>query len=240
MIWVDAIQSVLSLAPGAIAIWMVGVEPSLDNLWPLALIAVFGILGAVADVLRWVFTRYRITATEVQRRSGVFVRRYRSVRRDRIRSVDTHAKLRHRLARLRVVTIGAGQQASAGEAALAIDALTKADAEQLRRNLLRERPATREPIRAGNSPGQEDAAGKGEPDAGEVYARLRPWWVVYNVFSIWAYVMAAGILWAIFWLTSTFGLNLIGLVTGATDWRALGWPRTIALVALGAGIIGAV
>ena len=233
MIWVDLVQSLLSLAPGAIAIGLLGVDPSPGTVWPLAVIALLGIVGAVNDAARWVFTRYRVTDTEVQRRSGVIIRRYRSVRRERIRSVDTHAKLRHRLAGLRVVAIGAGQQVTANEAAFDLNALAKTDAFALRRRLMQERagPGT------DRTKGEDAIEGAGST---EVFARFRAWWVAYNVFSIWAYLMATAVLWGAFWIAATFGVDLVGVVSGLADWRELGWVRTIAVGALATGIIGAV
>lgn len=236
VIWVDLAISVSSVLPSVIAVAIVGVQPSLSTLWPLALVALFGVAGAVADTVRWAFTRYRVTDTEIERQTGVLVRRHRSVRCERIRSVDTHAKLRHRVAGLRVVTIGAGQQAGAGEAALFLDALSKDDAAQLRWELL-EGPhrADDEGLPAGAIASTQHA----ERD-GEVFATLRPWWVFYNIFSIWAYLMAAGLLWGLFWLASTFGIDLFGLVSEATDWQSLGWLGIIVTVLIVGGVIGAI
>lgn len=231
VIWVDLAQTLLSLSPGVVAFF--GVEASLPSLWPLALVALFGGLGAVADIVRWAFTHYRFTvvadgkgegAAGIERRTGVFVRRHRTVQLDRIRSVDTYAKLRHRVAGLRVVTVGAGQQTGAGEAALVLDALSKADAARLRRELLGlPEAATPDP----------------EPDT-EVFATLRPWWVVYNMFSVWAYLMAAGVLWGLFWLVSTFGVDLLDAARRAADWDALGWLGITAVALVGGGAVGAI
>lgn len=245
VIWVDLAQSVLSLLPGVIAIYLFGIEPSFGTIWPFLLIAAWGVIGAIADVIRWLFTRYRITETEVERRTGVFVRRHRSVRRDRIRSVDTHAKLRHRVAGLRVVTIGAGQQANAGEAAFVLDALTRPDAELLRRLLLREQDVA---VAASVVGAATDATGAAETTAEraelrndvEVLATLRPWWVVYNMFSIWAYLTAAGLLWGAFWLASTFGINLFDLASRFVNWNEIGWFGTVVIALIGGGIIGAI
>ncbi|WP_150463266.1 PH domain-containing protein [Nesterenkonia ebinurensis] len=231
VIWVDLAQAVLSLAPGVIAIWIVGVTPSVGNLWPLALIAFLGLVGAIGDALRWLFTTYRLTDTEVQRRTGVFVRRSRAVRRDRIRSVDAHAKLRHRLVGLRVVAIGAGQQTSAGEAAFTLDALTRSDAESLRDELL---GAEHVVVPA-------DGTDQADPVAGvEPFARFRPWWVIYNMFTIWAYLTAAGLLWVAFWLTSTFGINLVSFIGDTASDQGLGLGATIAIIAIGAGALGVI
>lgn len=255
MIWVDVAQSVLALTPGAFAVWVLGVEPGDGGWWPLIAIAAFGVLGAVSDAVRWVFTRYRVTEEHVEARTGIFVRSYRSVRRDRIRSVDVEAKLRHRLAGLRVVTIGAGQQSAAGEAALALDAVLAEDADELRHLLLRRRPAPvafvddarpGDPVQPGDG-GEPDDGGAGSDDESgadgeeQVFARLRPRWVVYNVFSIWAYILALGLLWGGHWLGTTVGIDAAGFVVGALDWQSLGWVRTagIAVAAVGAfGVVG--
>ncbi|RSN54167.1 hypothetical protein DMH08_26860, partial [Actinomadura sp. WAC 06369] len=137
--WVDLARSLLSLLPAVLSVSVFGVDPGSGGTWPLFGIAAVGVIRAAADALRWTFTRYRITPTHVELRTGALRRVHRSIRRDRIRSVDTEARLRHRLAGLRVVKIGAGQQAAAGESALALDAVSPADARALRRLLL---PAT--------------------------------------------------------------------------------------------------
>ncbi|MFE7138467.1 PH domain-containing protein [Streptomyces sp. NPDC057644] len=136
VIWVDLARSVLSLLPAVLAVAVVGVDPGAGEMWPLIGIAAAGVLGALADALRWVFTRYRITASHVELRTGVLVRVRRSIQRNRIRSVDIEAKPRHRLAGLRVVKIGAGQQAAAGDSALSLDAVGTAAARALRDHLI--------------------------------------------------------------------------------------------------------
>lgn len=242
---VDFAKSVIAVLPGVLAIAVFGVAPTLEALWPFAAIAAWGVLSAIADIVRWLFTRYRITPTEIERRTGLLVRRHRSVRRDRIRSVDSHAKLRHRIAGLRVVTIGAGQQAAAGEAAFLLDALTRADAEQLRAELLRECPAADVAVdpaaQNADSADAADSAGAAElPQRVEVLARFRPWWVVYNMFSVWAYLMAIGLLWGAFWLGQTFGLDLIELTGRVIDWEGIGWQGALLVGLVGGGLIGAV
>lgn len=248
MIWVDACQALLSLTPTALAVGVFGVSASWGSLWPVVVVAVFGVIGAVTDALRWVFTRYRVTSGYVERRTGVFVRRYRSVRRDRIRSVDATAKLRHRLAGLRVITIGAGQQTNAGESAFVLDAILKADAEQLRHQLLWGSSRTAS-VDAGADTGDDDEPGvvpateetAHEPGAdGEIFARLRPRWVVYNVMGVWAFFMAGGLLWGGFWIASALGLDVAGFLAGIADWEALGWGWTIAIAVTVTGAIGAV
>lgn len=232
VIWVDAIRVVVSVLPAGIAVVVVGVDVSLSALWPVIAIAVIGVIGAANDVLRWVKTRYRVTDEYVERRTGLLVRKYRSIRRDRIRSVDAQAKLRHRLARLRKVTIGAGQQSAAMESALSLDAVSRDTAEWLRTELLLRR----------RGPGHQPASAEDMPaaDVGDVYARIRWSWIGYNLFNVWAYVMAIGLLWGAFWLGQTFGLDPGGFVVGLADWDALGWGWTIAVAAVVVGVIGVI
>ncbi|WP_159498338.1 PH domain-containing protein [Microbacterium sp. 18062] len=236
VIWVDLAVSALSVLPGALAILVFGVEPDAGMMWPLIGIAAFGVVGGIGDIVRWAFTRYRVTPTEIEGRSGVLVRRRRSVRRDRIRSVDTHARLRHRLAGLRVVTIGAGQQTGSGEAALHLDALSVADAADLRRELLADRP--QQETTAGDQIGVDPALET--PEQVRVLATFRPWWVVYNMFSVWAYLLAAGVLWGLAWLLSTFGIDLLELASSVIDGDELGWAGIAVLALVGGGLFGAV
>ena len=317
MIWVDALQTLVSVAPGILAITVFGVEPDLGSVWPFVAVAVFGVIGAVSDAVRWVFTRYRVSENYVERRTGVLVRQYRSVRRDRIRSVDVEARLRHRLSGLRIVRIGAGQQSAAGEAAFDLDAVLAAEAEQLQRILLRDRrrrpaapstddtargssantssavtagtstvtttgstdsaatagpAAAAEPVGDTRSPDPEhpehpedgehpehaedaedaeDAASlrtSAEPDdepvetrPAHVMARLQPRWVIYNLFNIWALVLAAGVLWGGFWLASTFNLDIATFGANLVNWDQLA-PTSRMGVALGlvavVGVVG--
>src|SRR5690625_4160656 len=137
IIWVDLVISILSVLPAVVAIWVFDVDATGGQIWPLVGLAAFGLIGAIFDVLRWIFTRFRITARHVELKTGVVMRQHRSIQRDRIRSVDVEAKLRHRLASMRVVNIGAGQQTAAGESALSLDALSTDDALALQNSLLR-------------------------------------------------------------------------------------------------------
>jgi len=229
MIAVDLARSLLSLSPTAVAVGVFGVEASWASLWPLLLVGAFGVIGAARDALRWAFTRYRVTGGYVERRTGVLVRRYRSVRRDRIRSVDTTARLRHRLAGLRIVLVGAGQQLSAGESALALDAVSRRDAERLRALMLH-----------GSAPVDDGAGSPAAASAEHELARFRPWWVVYNVASLWSFVTAAGLLSGAYWLLTGFGLDPVGWVTGLLPWESLGRPGTIAVGVVLVFAVGAV
>lgn len=236
VVWVDLAQSIVSVLPGVIAIVVFDVPFSWNAMWPLIMIAVFGVTGGIGDMVRWAFTRFRVTAHEIERSTGVFVRRRRRVQRDRIRSVDTHAKLRHRIAGLRVVTIGAGQQSVTGESAFLLDSLTKQDAAALRARLL---AVEAQPAADAGAAPEGASAPVESAESEEVFATFRPWWVVYNMFSIWAYLTAAGLLWGLFWLLSTIGVDLFRIASETAERFELDW-RGIALVGLiGGGLFGA-
>lgn len=211
MILVDALKLALSLAPAAIALGGFGVEPTLSNTWPLALILMFGVISSARDVVRWITTRYRVTETHVERRTGLFVRTYRSIPRERIRSVEAEARLRHKLFRLRMVKIGAGQQNTSGESALLLDAISRRTALHLREQLL-------------EHPGAE------QPEPEHVLQDVRYHWVIYNIFDSWTYVVAAGALWAGYLLLTTFNVDPLPLVRRVVDWEVVGWGWTIVTV----------
>ncbi|MEB4613114.1 PH domain-containing protein [Leucobacter sp. M11] len=246
VIWVDAALSALAVLPAVIAVRCFGVAPTLTNLWPFLAVIGLGVVAGITDLIRWRFTRFRVTAQEVERQTGLIVRRHRRVPRDRIRSVDTSAKLRHRLAGLRVVTLGAGQQTTSGEEALALDALSRAEAVRLRALLLGERradpggvPVSRPapvPDRTGAAPRPPTVTGEAEE---LVFARFRPAWVFYNCFTIWGYLMAAGLLWGSHWFASSFGVDLFSLILGGLRAERLGWIPTVLLILVGAGLLGA-
>ncbi|WP_083460069.1 PH domain-containing protein [Jiangella muralis] len=232
VVWVDTAKTVLSMVPAGVAIAFFGAELSWGTMGPILVATAVGVLGGLADLLRWVKTRYRITDEHVERRTGLLVRQHRSIRRDRIRSVDTSAKFRHRLTGLRVVTVGAGQHSATGESALTLDAVRVEIAERLRQELLYGGPVERtDAAEAEPAPAPRDE---------QVYARLQRSWVFYNVFSVWAFFMAAGLLWGTYWALRMFGLDLRGFVEGLADWDAVGTGWTVAIAVATVGVIGVV
>ncbi|GAA4016498.1 PH domain-containing protein [Allokutzneria multivorans] len=109
--------------------------------WETAVaLGVSGSLIAYAMV-RWLTTRYRVTAKHVELHTGWLVKKHRQVARDRLRTVDLKASVPHRLVGLSVVRLGTGRQDSGTEDELTLNAITKAQAEALRLTLLRREPA---------------------------------------------------------------------------------------------------
>lgn len=221
MIAVDVVRTLVSLAPSLVAFVLLDVSVGPGTAGALIALAVFGAGGALLDAVRWVTTRYRLTDDHLERSTGLLVRRYRRIRRERIRSVDVDARLRHRVAGLRVVLVGAGQQSAASESALSLDAVRRADAEVLRNRLLDEERSRR--------------------DDGEVLQTFRLWWIVFNVVGVWSLLLAAGVLWGGGVFLSAFGLDPFGWAAELVGWGGLGWVQRSVLVVgamFGVGIVG--
>ncbi|GAA4926493.1 PH domain-containing protein [Nesterenkonia rhizosphaerae] len=240
IIWADLAISVLSVLPAAAAIVFFDGDTTGGQLWPLIGLAVVGVVGAIFDVMRWTYTRFRITETFVELKTGVIWRQHRSIQRDRIRSVDTAAKLRHRLARMRVVNIGAGQQAATGESALSLDALSAADALALQNELHKDAALPGDTSETTSDDGHQSPAAQHCNEPVRVLARFEPSWFIYNMFNIWAYVLALGLGWGSLWLVSSVGFDLYGFLARLLDWESIGLAGSVLIAVVGVGAFGAV
>ena len=133
MLVVHPVASGIRLLPAFAVVLLTGREGDLTHVWiSLAAAAMIVIFG----VLRWRFTQYRITPDRVELHSGWLRRQRRSVPRDRIRTVDLTARLEHRIFGLSVVKIGSATGGTGEHAGLALDAVSKVEADRLRRELL--------------------------------------------------------------------------------------------------------
>lgn len=117
-----------------VAIALIGISRSDTKFWPIILpLAVFGPL--VLGALPWLTTHYRLTATQIQVRSGVLNKTTSTAPLDRVRSVDLEASLLHRVLGLQKVQIGTGVD----DDRITLDALAAPDAQALRTTLLTRR-----------------------------------------------------------------------------------------------------
>jgi putative membrane protein len=139
--------------------------------WTVAVLA----LSVVVGVARWFTTSYRIEADpesgQVQLRAGLLQRKVLSVPLNRIRSVQTDARLLHRLLGLAVLRVSTGQEARA-EHGFELDAVRVDQVPRLRAILLAESP-------------QPAEAPTAEPEASStVLARWQPSWLRYAPLSL--------------------------------------------------------
>ncbi|GAA3937773.1 PH domain-containing protein [Actinoplanes auranticolor] len=213
VVHLDVIRVVISLATG-----YAGTVVRDDPVWPLIAGAGFGLVGALLDLNRWRTTRYRITAERVEMRSGWLARKHKTVARDRIRSVDSSARLLQRLLGLRSVHIGSGESGSS----FALDALDHQHATRLERELMPGRAT--EPT--------ADAAPSPEPDPETVIARLRAGWVPWNIVTVWSVFAVAGPLIGLHFALRPFGVDLIDLGGRLLNWesRAVVWNVILVLL----------
>jgi putative membrane protein len=187
--------------------------------------AVFVLIGAV----RWYTVRYRVNPERVELRSGLLRREQRSVRRDRVRTVDLRASPVHRLFGLTVVEIGTGSGTSR-EGRLSLDAVTAAEGERLRRELLdRSSDPVASPVKA--TPHAEVPA---EPPV----AQLALSWLRFAPLTASGLVALGAVAGTAFKITSDAGVNLLDPATlhAASDQlRVL--PLWAAVAVLVAGVL---
>ncbi|MGV0624362.1 PH domain-containing protein [Mycolicibacter minnesotensis] len=169
MLLVHPLHEVLRELPLLIAVLVFG--SATDNkAWVPALLGMIAALG----VTRWFTTSYRIEpdpeAGRLQLRSGLLRRKSLSVPRNRIRSVETDARVLHRLLGLTVLRVSTGQQA-AGDDVFELDAVESAQVPLLRATLL---------AHTGQPAGSAGAA----PAPATVLARWQPSWLRYSPLSL--------------------------------------------------------
>lgn len=182
MLAVHPIQELLRGSPALIALLLLGHDKANGDYWTLAAIVVVLALG----VARWLTTTYRITGRHVQVRRGILKRSVVSAPRDRIRSVDLTSHWLHRLLGLARVTVGTGIS-DRKDNGLKLDALTVAQAESLREQLLHGGsapvvlPSARTP--AGRTTKVPRASRDEAVDPG-VLATWSPGWIRYGPLSL--------------------------------------------------------
>jgi putative membrane protein len=176
--------------------------------------------GLVGDWLRWTKTRYRLSADRLEMHTGVFVRKQRSLPRDRIRSVDISAGLLLRICGLAKVEIGTGEHVDKDETSLELDAVSRAEADRLRRELLDRSPS--------------EAANDG------VLAELDRRWVWYAPLSVEAFVLGSGAFGGVLSVAELFGVEADILTWTYNLLDSMPLAVAILVVAAAGGVVGAV
>jgi putative membrane protein len=148
-------------------------------------------LAVFADLMRWRHTAYRITDERVELRYAWVLHKLRSVPRDRVRTVDLTADPVQRVFGVAKVKIGTGQQTSE-HSHLTLDPVGKAEAEALRRELLRR---------------AEGAAGTVAAPEGDAIATLDWRWLRYAPLAMTTPVLGAAAFGAVMQVSEWFGLE---------------------------------
>lgn len=173
-VWADAAGSTLLMVPVAIVVTVVLALTPLNWWWamlPIPATVAFLVGATYLDLLRLRAVRYRVTDERMEMRSGLIAKAYRSIPRERVRSVDVAAPLYVRVFGLCTVTVGTGESAGAGGSdQLQLQFVTAEQGERLRRDLLQRGPA----------PGSTDESEWNRAEEGEEeLARLDPRWFAY-------------------------------------------------------------
>ncbi len=182
MLLVHPVRELARAIPALLGLVVAGRSVGDGGLWWLGPIGVVVVIAL--SVLRWATTRFRITAEQVQLRTGLLHRKTVATPSDRVRSVDVTASPLHRLLGLAKVDIGTGSHDSLS--GLSLDSLPAAEAAALRAELLH-----RSPVGLGAEP-VADAVPAGTDDT--ELARLDPRWVRFAPFTMSGFLGAAAIL----------------------------------------------
>lgn len=202
-ILVRPFNEILSFIPVLVGVIALGEHGGQQMWWGIGLIVL--LLGR--GLLHWLTTRYRITDEQVELRTGLIFRQRLATRRSRIRTVESTARFGHRLFGVTAVRIGTGQHDQKNSKAMRLDAVTMAEADRLRRELLRRTVDTALP---------EQPAGR----PAETLERLDWAWLRYaplTLSGLFAIVAVAGLVWR-----SVNELNIrvdrIGLLRSGVHW----------------------
>lgn len=181
MLFVSPVRELAAAIPALIGLVLAGRAVSGGQAWwvgPLGVVVVI-----VWSVLRWMTTRYRITAEQVQLRTGLLQRRTIATPADRVRSVDVTASALHRLLGLAKVQIGTGSNDPGS--GLTLDSLTVSEAAGLRAELL-----NRSAVACLDTAGDATLPGDLETEL----ARMDPRWVRFAPFTVSGVLGAAAVL----------------------------------------------
>jgi putative membrane protein len=187
--------------------------------WTVAVLA----LSVAVGVARWFTTSYRIESDpesgQVQLRAGLLHRKVLSVPRNRIRSVQTDARLLHRLLGLAVLRVSTGQEARA-EHGFELNAVRVDQVPQLRAILL------------AKSPHPADAANAEPAPSSTVLARWQPSWLRYAPLSLSGLLTMAAAAGIVYQSGAVGPLQHSRLVESAMEAaQRLGAAATVAVVA---------
>ncbi len=186
MLLVHPIKELVRFLPVIFGLFIFGSASDGELPWQYLGIAVPIVLG----LLRYLTTRFRITAGRVELKRGLLNTHLLSAPLDRVRTVDLTSSPIHRALGLTTVRIGTGTASTSEDEQLDLDGLPLARARELREELLQ---------RVGAAPAEADSAER-------VLVRFTPNWLVYAPLTSSGLVIAAGLFGAGSQLLNTFDL----------------------------------
>ncbi|HEY9354131.1 MAG TPA: PH domain-containing protein, partial [Nocardioides sp.] len=180
-----------AIIPAAIGAFTAGQANVLIGL----LVAVgIAVIAALAGMVPWLTTSYRVTPTHLEVRKGLLNRTTLTARLDRVRSVDLSSTLIHRALGVTKVNVGTGVD----EGQITLDSLTKDAAARLRRELLHAAPApSASDVPSAEGPSPETGPVAASPE-GETIAKLDWSWIRYAPLNLKNLAIAVGGLGAVF------------------------------------------
>jgi len=129
MLLIHPLETLIRAFPALLAIFVVQLSSDDSDRWELVALPVIVAFG----LLRWVTTRYRVGADQIELRRGLFTKQLTTARLDKVRSVDLTAEVHHRVLGLAKVEISTG---SAAKERIVLDALGRREGQRLRAELL--------------------------------------------------------------------------------------------------------
>lgn len=213
-------NEIISFVPVLIGVVALGQHGG-DRLWYG--LGVIGLL-LLRGLLRWLTTRYRITDEQVEVRTGLVFRQRLATRRARIRTVEANARFGHRLFGVTAVRIGTGQHDQKDRRTIRLDAVTMAEADSLRRQLLR----------------RTAAAVDEAPTRSEVIQKLDWAWLRYAPLTLSGLVAVAAIGGLVWRSISELDIHVsrIGLLRDGEHWfQSAGLATVIGVVVVVALVI---
>jgi putative membrane protein len=132
MLLVHPVNELIRFFPALIAAFLIGSSSGDGGWWHVAAVAVPVLIG----VARFLTTRFRITATQLELRRGLLSRNVITAPLDRVRTVELTSSPIHRLLGLSRVEIGTGSASNPGSDKLRLDSLPRAEARALRSALI--------------------------------------------------------------------------------------------------------
>lgn len=248
MIIVRPMHEVVGALPVIVLLLITGEGGFWRVIWPLVIVGLILLRGLVY----WWRTSYTVGEEQVELHTGLLARKRLTVRRERIRTVESTAKFGHRMFGLTEVRIGTGQNQQTKQQrrnAFTLDGVTLVEAERLRLALLRRGSTTdqaSEPGQAAGSqapPTSERATGGSastEPAGAERTLRtLDRSWLRYAPLTLSGLTSVGVIVGAAFKLFSQAELapSDLGFVRDVVTWIQRSPLAEIVAVALGAVLV---